>query len=116
MAAPRLHRSPLLHRSPRTQSPEPPLTVVTPSRARLVPLPARGMDLDAFLLRHRPTLRFTRIFYVVRPHLEGRNWCKIGVASGSSPEAAYSRLRAYTVLYGCIRQAVVCDKHRNHKK
>jgi hypothetical protein len=58
------------------------------------------MDLDAFLLRHRPTLRFTRIFYVVKPHLEGRNWCKIGVASGSSPEAAYSRLRAYTVLYG----------------
>ena len=107
MAAPRLHRSPRA---------EPPLTVVTPSRARLVPLPARGMDLDAFLLRHRPTLRFTRIFYVVKPHLEGRNWCKIGVASGSSPEAAYSRLRAYTVLYGCIRQAVVCDKHRNHKK
>lgn len=74
--------------------------VAVPSRARLLPIPKRGMDLEIFLRKYREALRGQRVFYVVKPRLEGKNWCKFGVAQGSLPEAAFRRLRAYTVLYG----------------
>ena len=79
-------------------------TAVVASRARLLPGPAHGMDLDVFLRRYRHALRGQRVFCVVKPRLERRNWCKLGVAQGSPPEAAYRRLKACTILYGKIQQ------------